>query len=195
MIKERWSYIAHCIEKNPTTIEVLKNTVGRDRNFNFYCDDCGIVIQDVINHIPGDPYGILYMDNNGAPNFEVAQYVSNIERFRHFDILLHLPATSIKRCIGARMTDLDLIDQISRINKKYWYIHLCHPFGSDAWQWVMVFGTNFEKWKGLERLDFFNIKTTKGESILNTINHKKSTPAESMKEAQKPLFSFSGASA
>ena len=105
------------------------------------------------------------------------------------DIVIHLNATSIKRNIGAGFTDKSLYDQLKRINKKKWYVHLCHPMGSDAWQWIMLVGTNYIGWN-LKSINFHGLDEPEGQAILNFTNHKKGTPYTEMVAPQKIFDGF-----
>lgn len=191
----KWPYLGYCIDKEVSSIRTLESNLKGDRYFSLYPGDCAEVIPEIFRtDITGDPYGILYMDNNGAPDFKTAGYVSGFDRLRHMDFVFHLPATSVKRNYGAGFTPDDLYDKLMKINKTKWFICSCHPVGSDAWQWVMILGTNYMGWKGLKSLGFYEITSSEGEAILNFVNHNKRTPPEMMKASQKPLSAFIGVS-
>ena len=180
-------YIAHCIDENSESIGELKASIGSDNNFYYHVGDNFKITPDIFSHMAHNSYGILYLDPNGEPNWNIPINAYNQFKLKRMDLLIHFGATSLKRKFGE-----DLIEHIEKIEKDYWYICMCHPIQSDAWQWAMLLGTNYSKWKGLERLGFFNIDLSKGQSIINFLNHTRNTDPKYMKKPQKPLSAFLG---
>lgn len=192
VIKNDLPYKAFCIDSNPDHITELKTRIGYDPGFRFFVGDNSKVVPEIVSEITDSPYGILYLDPNGEPNWDMAETVAYMHQFKHMDILMHFTATSYKRSVGAGIRGEDIVDRLKSINKRHWFICPCHHIGSDKHQWVMVLGTNYDKWKGLKRLGFFDINTPMGEALLNTFNHNRHTLPEDMKASQKPLTAFFG---
>lgn len=185
MLKNGFDYNGFCIDKSEKYISELKNRLLDDK-IQCISGDNETVITDVLKKIPYNGYGILYLDPNGMPNWNIV----NSLKHHNIDILLHFPATSIKRNIGAKNIILDLKQELELINKKTWYICPCHHINSDAWQWCMLFGSNYNGWHGLKKEQFYDISTSKGESILNVFNHTKGVSYSDLKLPQMPLDLF-----
>ncbi len=189
MQKFNWPYCARCIDAEKTHIQELKTAIGDDNQFRFYIGDNSKVLPGIITRIRHFSYGILYLDPNGSPNWSMLSEISQSNKMDKLDILIHIPATSIKRNIGAGFTEKTLYENLKSINKKHWHIHLCHPMGTDAWQWIMIIGTNYIGWN-LKAIGFHGLDTPEGQAILNFTNHVKGTPYTDMVAPQTTLSGF-----
>jgi hypothetical protein len=189
MNKYNWPYCARCIDKIPEHIQMLKGVVNYDNRFRFYIGDNSEILNGIVKRMPNNQFGILYLDPNGSPNWDVISEISQSITLNKIDILIHTPATSIKRNIGAGFAKKTLYDNLKSINKKHWHIHLCHPMGSDAWQWIMIIGTNHISWN-LKSINFHGLDTPEGQAILNFVNHTKNTPSDKMVAPQTLLSGF-----
>jgi len=191
MIKHDWPYCARCIDEKPH-IQKLKSVIGDDQHFRFYIGDNSKILPIIAEKIRMDQFGILYLDPNGAPRPEMWDSLSQITKLNSMskiDILIHLHATSIKRNLGAKTRDKTLYENLKSVNKKMWYVHLCHPMNSDANQWIMLIGTNYIGWN-LKSINFHGFNTPEGQAILNFVNHTKNTPSDKMVAPQTLLSGF-----
>lgn len=139
---------AYFFEKNPQSCGNLARMVNGENNVHVIWGDCqNWSIQSILpleqswtaegNCIERERTGLVYVDPCGLPPWE---YLG--KSFKHdprdtLDILLHVPATAIKRCAIANNTPR-LSHMLSWIGMENWLIS--EPIG--CWQWVFIFGTD-----------------------------------------------------
>ena len=124
-------YEAHFIDRESANIEYLKLHVGDNTE----------IVPRIVDNIPNKKwaYGLLYMDNNGRPDFELISGVSR--KLPRVDILIRCPCTAIKRC--KHIDFKRLTDYIDMAEKNIWLIR--QPVEKDPWQWTFLFGTNYTR--------------------------------------------------
>lgn len=193
MIQKNYPYRMYCIEKNRENINELQKTLIPSSNITFVNGNHNSAIKNVLSDLKQkkyQQYGILYHDPNGYPSWDMLIESSNRWETAKLDYLIHIAATTIKRVVNGLGKDSSLLDMISKIDKRYWYIRECHYLGSDATQWCFLLGTNYKDYSSLKSIGFKRVDTSSGESIMNIFNHTKSTSYSNMVLSQKPLSAF-----
>lgn len=116
-------------------------------------------------------FGLLYIDPNGSPLLtrHMKPFVQSA-RWSRIDLLLHVPAGTMKRSHGAHSDKghLPLDDYIEQLNKRYWIIN--NQGGSHGAQWTFLLGTNWEKLDDFRRLGFVRVDSPEGRMIINALS-------------------------
>lgn len=112
--------------------------------------------------------GMLYADPNGLPHWDVLQKAFDIKANRMLDLVLHLPGTMVKRCVGMTCHK-SLGEHLSAIDKQFWIVR--EPYGS--WHWTFVIGTNWDAFPKFSHIGFHRIDSPKGAEIFEQIHYTK----------------------
>lgn len=121
--------------------------------------------------------GLLYMDENGTPDFDALCDFAN--RNRSMEILISVTGTGVKR---GKMTDLHLHEWIERIPKKHWAMR--KPY--TQWQWTFLFGSNYDGFaKEYRSIDMVPLDSETGKQYMETATY---TKGEISKKVQPPLL-------
>jgi hypothetical protein len=176
------------IDRNKSNCDLLRSHFLYDQHVTIRKDDCQNVLKNIIPSIEG--YGIVVIDPNGDPIFDVLSHFFSYENTTKLDLCIRFGATNWKRAVSVH-EKIDLFDGIKEINKNYWYLKK-PKMGLDAFQWTTIFGTNNKNLVPAAKRGFINIDSDEGQCILNVLNHTKDTPIEGYKAKQLPLTAFSG---
>jgi len=134
--------------------------------------------QDFLNsvHLGRDKkaiYGLVYLDPYKQLTLdELATVRSFLSRYSRIDVMLNFPATSLKRCIGAREKSgynysdeyLSIDATLDYLGKKHWWIRL--PIQGDKSQWCFLLGSNYEFNGAYRKFNITSLKTEKGREAL-----------------------------
>ncbi len=136
-----------------------------DERVEIFTGDHRDIVPDILDTLRGDELGIVYMDKNGIPDFDLLADIS--KRHKKLDILVRCPATSIKRNRIAGNCK-SLVSYLATIQKECKIVRA--PLPSDKFQWVFFVFTNYAHcdWKK-ER--FYLIESTNGKEILRRLNY------------------------
>lgn len=121
----------------------------------------------------GGNYGVVYLDPyNQFTKGELQTIRQFVDRNPLIDVMLNFPATSLKRCIGAKEKSgynyeadyIGVYETLSLLNKRYWWIRL--PIKGDKTQWCFVLGSNYKFRGGYKKFNITSIDTAKGKDAL-----------------------------
>jgi hypothetical protein len=115
-------------------------------------------------------FGLVYSDPKGVVNFPAIREFSRHPRLQKMDILIHLSATTWKRCLHAAhcKESATLDEELARIGKST--IHLRRIATNQ--QWTFAFCTNMPNYPQLVREGFHNIRSTEGRRTLQIITYR-----------------------
>lgn len=169
-------YKAYFIDKSRKCIKNLKEIIrdmGLNENENIVLQgDYDKCLLSVYESFPENSYGLIYQDLYGTPS-DIFEHVFNKKNknMQKIDLLIRVPATSIKRARGAAPTKKTLLEYIDRINKKHWFV--TEPVETDNrkdnQQWTFLFGSNYELGY-LEFMGLYLIHSPEGMEILQKLN-------------------------
>lgn len=182
-------YRAHFIDRDRETTAALKALVGDDPRATIHTGDNREIVPAIVGTIRAAPYGMLYVDPNGVPPFDMIEQVCLSPAMRLMDVLIRCGATGVKRDFKANDRDARLNDHMDRINKKHWIVS--RPEDGDPWQWTFCFGLNTDKVKAYEWLGFHYRDSSRGEIIAHNLNFTK-TEAREHAPNQFRLSDFGG---
>lgn len=182
------AFSSWCIEKEAATYAHLLQgfqarypekhaslfTVSEHARFRLVHDDAAHALSCLMHVIEGHPrwnnlnaiYGMIYTDHNGLPNFPLLAQCA--EWFARVDILMHVPATVIKRCFYSPANQLDkrLNDLMNGIKKDYWLVREPH----NHFQWTFVLGTNWDDFPEFAKIGLYRTDSQRGRSILKKLS-------------------------
>lgn len=164
-------YRAHFIDRDRETTVALKTLVGSDPNVTIHTGDHREIVPAIVDGVRGAPFGMLYVDPNGIPPFDMVEGVCLSPTMRRMDVLIRCAATAIKRDYGANDREARLNDHLDRINKKHWIVSRPEP--GDAWHWTFCFGLNTDRVKAYEKLGFYYRDSARGEGVAAGLNFTK----------------------
>ncbi|MBL6996722.1 hypothetical protein [Desulfobacula sp.] len=153
------------IEENPVTAKRLsakiKSSVINDRNEN--------VLPQL--YPEKNQLGIIYVDPNGDPKFDMLEDFYNKQNTKMIDLLIYFSGTTIKRAFKSPITkrDISLIDNITRLPKKKWLVRNA----TGKFQWSFLLGSNWIDVPRYKSIGFYEIDSIFGRSVLNIINYTK----------------------
>ncbi len=151
------------IEENPVTVHRLESKIVspviNNKNEN---------ILPYISPLKNQ-YGLLYVDPNGDPPFNLLSRFYQKRNTNKIDLLIYFSGTTIKRCLKAPSTkrNVNLKNNILSLPKKHWLIR---SFVGKH-QWSFLLGTNWIDFPKLKKIDFYKIDSKYGQNILNNINY------------------------
>ena len=116
-------------------------------------------------------YGLVYLDPNGIPNFELLRRLSEVRQYYKLDFLINCPATAIKRAIGNVKCKQQsrLFEELKTIKKTNWMIR--EPIGK--WQWTFIIGTNWNDPPQFKKHKFWPIDSAEGQKIVKYLSYNK----------------------
>jgi three-Cys-motif partner protein len=172
-LKPNIKFKIYLIEKNPESIVELQKNIKPWLEKGFCIEvitgkyqECIIPIIQLYTHENPKPYGIIYIDENGVPDFDFLQLLTQQDTLQRIDVLFNYPATSFKREKEAFNKPEYFKDKLDEINKKFWQIR--KPMGHH--QWTFLFGCNLEKLQFGKSMGFFGINSFEGKDIFRIIN-------------------------
>lgn len=114
------------------------------------------------------PYGLLFNDPNGMPDFPLLTELSSLTQLRRIDFLLYASATLIKRVhtVWKSKGHRSLCEHLDLMSKDIWLIR--EPVGHQ--QWTFLLGTNFESIRDWKRGGFYRIDSAEGQVVLERLN-------------------------
>lgn len=125
-------------------------------------------------------YGLIYIDPSGdIPNFETLACLAH--KMPRAEILLHIPAVTIKRRSRAYNISERLTDLMGKIPKKHWLIRDTRR--GDKHQWTFLMGTNADDlFRDLKNENFYSINSKEGKQILERLNYTR----QELRELRQP---------
>lgn len=137
---------------------------------NLYCQDNSEWIGnyiDTFTHDRRQTFGMIYSDpNNHEANFDGLSRLSNLHRLTRTDILIHFPATTLKRVRSVNSEIPRLKHALNGINKKHWLIR--EP--NDRHQWTFLIGTNWHSFPKFEHLGFYLLDSDQGREVFEKLD-------------------------
>lgn len=133
------------------------------------------VLPRIIGSLKGQsPYGLIYNDPNGRPDFEVLQQVSRLPQTFCVDIMIHISGTlyNFPRVVHSKKFPdkwRKISGHIARINKKEWIVREFQP--GDSQHWTFLIGTNWTDYRAWESKGFYKIKSEKGKAIFDILDN------------------------
>jgi hypothetical protein len=162
------------IDRNAASIIRLREltagyTKTRKMFIPFGCEDIFTVMDLVFDVLKMteeiDLQGLVYVDANGIPDFNLLIKLLNTEPFRKLDVLLNIPAGIVKLHMRKRAT---IVDYLMPMAKTTWAVR--EPIG--RLHWSMLFGTNSQcGW--ITDTPLIPIKTEMGLKIFKKANNPK----------------------
>jgi len=177
-------YKAFLIEEDLRSVDSLRVYVKDNPNVHVLPGDNNLILPQCLDRIGSEygglsPYGLCYADPNGPIDqlpFEALAAASLRRETRVMDYLIHISATIIKRvrCNKQCAFKSDLNSMISKINKKHWV--LWRPSG--PFQWVFLWGTNWENPPLFKKFGCVSLKSPEGQNLIDMLS--RSEPERSM---------------
>ena len=120
------------------------------------------------------PFGLIYNDPNGRPDFEVLQQISRLPQTYCVDIMIHVSGTlyNFPRIVHGKSNPekwLKISEHIARINKKEWIVREFQP--GDCQHWTFLIGTNWTDYRAWEKKGFYKIRLDKGKAIFDILDN------------------------
>ena len=121
--------------------------------------------------------GAFVYDPTEAVDLDFMAAIANIRHLAHYDLLVYVSATSIKRprrLPAQYQTDRrTLIERLTTINKHK--IIVRKPSGPSEWSWfILTNDVHFPVWRKAagrsNNLDFFDVATADGWAVLESLN-------------------------
>ena len=121
--------------------------------------------------------GAFIYDPTEAVDLDFLAAISDIRHLAHYDLLVYVSATSIKRprrLPAQYQTDRrTLVERLTTINKRK--IIVRKPSGPSEWSWfILTNDVHFPVWRKAagrsNNLDFFDIATPDGSAVLEGLN-------------------------
>lgn len=169
------NYHAYLIEKDPALSAELTARVT-SYNATSICGDNKDVVPDILNEIPKNSLGLIYVDPNGIPDW---QMIANASQARYLDILIRFNSVALIR--NHSNGHLPLSDYLPSIKKQYRYGK--DYYHSDRWHWSFLLGMNYE-FGGWKKRGWHNLDTPEGQDLQDRLTYKKE---DYQKKRQLPL--------
>jgi len=163
-----YPWTAHFIECEAANVHMLTGRLNGSRtpNVTVHHDSNVAVVPEILRTAPARSFGLVYMDPNGTPDWDLLSKVSREQP--KLDILIRCPTRVLKRTRyqGAP----SLVDAMEMVGKEAWLIR--EPIPGDRHDWTFLFGANygFGAW-GSER--FYRTNSARGKEILEQLNYTK----------------------
>lgn len=123
---------------------------------------------EISNELRRNHYGMVYSDENAMVPFDTLAKFSEKPQCQRVDILVHMPATTLKRVRSAYPDrHKQLQDEILGIKKKYWIVR--EPVSRH--QWTFLIGTNWEAFPQFRRHGFHRLNSKDGREVFLKLNH------------------------
>lgn len=181
-------YRCHLIDRNAVNAETLRTTFAEDPRCEVYCGEYQDVLSSIVSRIRGRPYGLIYFDPNGQPDFDFIARLSQHPALSRVDVLIHFTATGLKR--ARRIAEEDTLEaRLHRVNKQHWMI--AQVTAGSPWQWTFLLGLNY-RMKPYEKMGFAYIDSDRGERLLYEMNYTKDEKCAIPARRQLILSDFVG---
>jgi len=158
------------ITQNPIFIENNPATVIRLQSQMSY-PVINAQNEDILLDLPlkKNQIGLLYIDPNGDPPFELIREFYNRPHSKMIDLLIYFSGTTIKRALKSPIAKRGecLKDNISSLPKKHWLIR--GAVGKSQWSFLM--GSNWTDFPKMNKIGFYKTDSKDGQYILNKLNH------------------------
>jgi len=169
-------HTCHLIDREPHNTSNLHNLFENNPNVKIYTGENSDVLYDVIGTLRGTPFGLIYFDPNGVPDFDYIGTICQHPALKKIDVLIRFSATAIKR-VRTVFDNHTLKEYISSIPKQCWVIgEVAHK---DPWQSMFALGLN-QKIHGYDRYGLYPIDSSSGSVLLRRLNY-------TVKELSDPL--------
>lgn len=123
--------------------------------------------------------GIVFADPNGSPDWTSLEAFTKCKQYDRLDLLINVNATSIKRCRTSPMHRhkyVSLAEQLDRLRKRYTYVWT--PHHSNAWQFALLFATNWGEFPQFKTSKFYRVDTPEGQNVFDRLNRTEKERAE-----------------
>lgn len=177
--KARLPFVAYLVEQKAEFCTALNVAIGAKSKMIVIEGDNRQVVPILICGIPRGSYGLLYVDKNGIPDFDLLRQASWMPQIAKIDILIRCPATAIKRSLWQGQSRLE--DSIKSINKRYWIVQEPLP---ESWQWTFFMGLNWDGLRAMKKHGFYYLDSPEGQRIMERLNY---TNSEQQSRRQYPL--------
>jgi hypothetical protein len=182
-VQRRIPFQGFFFEDGKKRIESLKVCLARE--WSRYPE-----IRDRLHFIPGDhritlpreliPFsdregltvnGLAYTDPFGRVHFDALREFVKHPRLSMLDILIHLSATTRKRCLWADHCEerTTIEEELLALGKKT--VHIRVPYTNQ--EWTFAFCTNMDRYPELRDIDFYDIRSPEGRRIMKIITLRK----------------------
>ena len=115
--------------------------------------------------------GLVFADPNGSPDWDALEALTRCRQYDRLDVLVNVNATSIKRCRQSplhRHKYHPLADDLARLRKRYLYVWTPHK--SNAWQFALIFATNWKDFPQFEHSKFWRVDSPDGHEVFDRLN-------------------------
>ena len=135
--------------------------------------------QWVLDHIHGPVRGLITPDANGEFAYTTLCELGALRQLHYVDFVIHASGALLKwrRGRGA----IQLGEALAACRKTHWFVGRMRT----NWQWVWLFGTNWEKWPELNRIGLVSLESEEGQARLELLC---TTRAERVQRHQPPLL-------
>jgi three-Cys-motif partner protein len=174
------SFDAHFIDCEQGNIDSLSKLFTPSPSIQFYIADNKEALPTIIKSIPKVAYGLLYMDPNGIPDFQLISDLCTAHK--HLDVLIRCPANAIKKNLHHGIKRLP--ELMSLVPKSRWLIRDVLP--DDKWQFTFLFATNYSKWGDWGRNRFYTTDSIEGKDILFRLTFT----AKEIDRINQPFFGY-----
>lgn len=172
-------YRAYLIEKDPALLARLSRRVF-GYNAETICGNNGDIVPKILERIPPKSLGLMYVDPNGIPDWDMISSASQNETMKKIDILIRFNSVALIRNHHNGYLPLpSYLEQIK--NKPNWYGK--DYYHSDEWHWTFLLGMDyrFGDWKAKGWRSFDN---PDGQDLKDKLTYKKD---DYQKKRQPPL--------
>lgn len=138
-------------------------------------------LPEILSTIPRNSLGILYVDPNGIPDWQMIIDASRQLQLKRIDILIRYNTNALWRNLHHNGY-LDLSEYLKAINKEYRYGKEYMPYDKWRWSFLLLMNYRFGDWKKEGWKDF---KTKDGKELLTRLIY---SPKQLQKKSQLSLF-------
>jgi three-Cys-motif partner protein len=180
-------YRAHFIERDRERAGALRDLFGSDPLTTIHDEDNREALPRIVDQVRGVPFGMLYLDPNGMPDYDLIEKTYRSPSMRAVDLLIRYNSMAEIRARTANDWDVMLPDRLERIGKSHWMV--CRPESNDRWKWSFLFGLNTDRVKPYTTIGFHNFDSDEGARIAQTIGMTKAERRAHLPE-QRRLFDY-----
>lgn len=149
--KEGVLYHAYLVEQDPDACQELKERV-KGYDAEVICGNNQQIVPTLLDNLYPGSLGLIYIDPNGIPDWELIRQASIHPKMASIDILVRYNTGAVWR---NHHNGYHLNSDIDNLQKRFKWGKDYYPF--DRWHWSFLLGMNFEfgdwKKKGWYRLD------------------------------------------
>ncbi len=171
----------HFIDREDGNIKELKSQIKLYKNISTqtYCKD-NKEVDSIINHYDKNQlFGLVYMDFNGIPDFNLLGNIAN--KTKRMDLLIRCPTRCLKR--SRYQGKLSLVDEIKRVNREVWLIREKSPLDKRL-DWTFLFGTNYSDYNEWGKLGFYRTDKPMGIKTLERLSYTQ----EEIRDMNQPIL-------